>query len=751
MEQFKYWNMKNKSIVLIFIFAFVISPLIAQVGPSPYKKKTISRLEMLFEEGRHYYVDIGNKAQLKRVTDAYEATLSQCNDEGILTRQEWDSLLLFVKCYKLYGDYHYLNSDEDPQSFALAEKCYKEALAFVENPEHAALQEVNYYRFVLHEELAQLYFKQKRYSEAYTEMEAASRYSTYLDDDGKILDFISQVAMCKARIGKFDEAVDDINMVIGQYPDKKGEPYAEALRKKAKILMLQQENAGTGMAEPNGESLKCYKEYFALKKKDALQRLGDMSPEDREQYWMRIRPFVVDCYRLEGIDPAFLYDVTLFGKSLLLEYAQSGKPQSFTWKQVQKKLNPTDCAVEFVQYEKYGQKQMGALVLRKKGRPQFIKISSIKDLENLTLTDGDYLYDAVTVDCSDMKNELYNDSTIFHHIWTPELLTAIGKDTQRLYFAADGFFHELAIEYMLPKIPVLTSLKTENLYRLTSTRQLLVNSGKQRNGKMLLCGGVDFFKASQGDQNENEFCYTNDGQAYHHLKALKLGFGYLPGTETEIQGVRNEYDSALVVLLTDTLATETKVACMIGQYAIVHLATHGFFIGETPEGTDLLPASYDESLSQSGVVFAGATSSLYKKDFDAAQHDGILSSREISQMDFSGVELVVLSACQTALGYMTDDGVYGLQRSLKNAGVKAMILSLWSVDDEATSALMQAFYRHLKTEDIHAAFMHAREELINTYREPAEQFDPALMVSERTAPNFGLPEYYNAFVLIDVK
>lgn len=735
------------------MFCFATVSMMAQGVSVSYKKETIAHLEMLLEEGRKSYVEVGNKAQVKRIIDAYEAAISQSDKEGILSQRDKDSLLLFVKCYKLYGDYHYLNSDEDPRSFALAEKCFKEASAFVEDPGHETWgKDVFYYRFVMREELAQLYYKQGRFTEAYVEMKEAEKWMhAALSSENDILDFVSQLAMCKARIGQFKEALNDIDLVINSYPDKKGEPYGEALRKKAKILMLQQESDDTGMANPTDEALKCYKEYFAMKKADAMQRLGEMSPENREQYWMRIRPFIVDCYRTETADPAFLYDVTLFGKSLLLEYAHSGKPQSFNWKQVQKKLQSNDCAVEFIQYEKYGKKQMGALVLKKKGEPQFVRISSVEGLENLSLTDGDYLYDAVTTDCPDMKNELYNDSTNFSLIWTPELLTAIGKETQRLFFAADGLFHELAIEYMLPKLPALTSLKTENLYRLTSTRQLLVEPSKKRSRKVLLCGGIDFFKASQTADDGNEAQFTNDEQAYWHLKSMEFRFGNLPGTKTEIEGIRNEYDSSLIVFLTDTLATETRVACMIGQYPIVHMATHGFYLGETPEGTDLLPASYDESLSQSGIVFAGTTSALYRSDFDATQHDGILSAREIVQMDFSGVDLIVLSACQTAQGYMTDDGIYGLQRSLKNAGVKTMILSLWSVDDDATSLLMQAFYKYLKTEDIHTAFLHAREELINSYREPAEQFDPSLLVTELTEPNYGLPEYYNAFILIDVK
>lgn len=744
-----------KRIVCISISLLIATITFAQAPQSSIasKKAYLNHLEMLFEEGRHCYADIGNKAQLLRVIDAYSAAIQQGSNDGVLTQQIADSLMLYVKINKLVGDYHYLDSDQDSSSYGVAEKCFKNALTFAESVDHDQLPHVFYYRFVLHEELAQLYYKEGRYEEAYAEMGKAEKWvHTAVTSDEVVLDFISQLAICKARIGNFGEAIDDINMVLNSYPDKKSDHYAEALRKKAKILMLQQEDGGTGMADPSRDALKCYKEYFTLKKADALKRLGDMSAEDREQYWMRVRPFVVDCYRTEDADPAFLYDVTLFSKSLLLEYAQSGQPQEYTWKQVQRQLKSTDCAIEFVQYEKNNMKQMGALVLRKKGKPTFVKIGSVSGLEDISLMDGGTLYEAVRIDCPTLKNDLYTDSTNFALLWTPDLLKAIGKNTQRLYFAADGLFHELAIEYMLPKLPELTSLKTENLYRLTSTRELLVKDDKKRDGRVLLCGGIDFFNASPsiGDGKEAEF--TNDEQAYSNLKSQQFWFGNLPGTLAEIEGIRKEYDSLNVTLLTDTLATETRAAYQIGQHPIVHLATHGFYLGTMAEGTDLLPASYDESLSQSGIAFAGITSALFDKDFSAAQHDGILSAREIAQMDYSGVDLIVLSACQTAQGYMTDDGIYGLQRSLKNAGVKAMILSLWSVDDNGTAFLMQAFYRHMKESgDIHTAFMQARQDLINTQNDAEQEFDPVNLFMVPSEPNYNWPEFYNAFILIDIK
>ena len=718
---------------------------------STSKKAYLDHLETLFNEGRHSYVDIGNKAQLKRVIDAFEAAIKQGKADETITQKDEDSLLLQVKLDKLWGDYHYLNADQDASSFTQAEQYYKNALAFTEDKAHARHPDIFYYQFVMYQELGQLYYKQGHYKQAYDAMEDANMLSHLLKDDDEALNFNAQLAMCEARIGLFEDALDNINEVIGYYKNKKTEPYGEALRKKAKILMLQQENGGTDMVDPTRDALKCYKEYFTLKKTDALKRLGNMSAEDREHYWMRTRPFAVDCYRLEDADPAFLYDVTLFSKSLLLDYDPSGKPQNITWKQVQKKLQNNDCALEFIQYEKYGEKQMGALVLKKKGKPQFVRIGKLENIKNLTLAQGDLLYNAVKTDRPELKNELYSDSSLFQFIWTPELLTAIGKDTHRLYFAADGLFHELAIEYILPKMPELTALKTENLYRLSSTRQLLVKNKIKRNGKILLCGDIDYYGKSNSVTDSNEAKFTNDVQAYLHLKSLELLFDNLPGTKIEIEGIQKAYDSTLVVLLTDTLATEQHAAHLIGQHPIVHLATHGYYLGSLPEGTDLLPASYDESLSLSGIAFAGSSSALKSNNFNASQHDGIFSAREISQMDFSGVDLIVLSACQTAQGFMTDDGIYGLQRSLKRAGIKGMILSLWSIDDEAAPILMQAFYKHLQTEDIHTAFIHAREDLIAVAHESERSFDPVRMKGVDNSSDFKLPYFNDAFILIDIK
>ena len=99
--------------------------------------------------------------------------------------------------------------------------------------------------------------------------------------------------------------------------------------------------------------------------------------------------------------------------------------------------------------------------------------------------------------------------------------------------------------------------------------------------------------------------------------------------------------------------------------------------------------------------------------------DGILSAAEISNLDFNSCDIVVLSACETGLGEITDEGVFGLQRSFKIAGVNTIIMSLWEVDDQATSYMMQNFYKNLvKGKNKREAFSIAQAAVKKKYSDP---------------------------------
>ena len=116
---------------------------------------------------------------------------------------------------------------------------------------------------------------------------------------------------------------------------------------------------------------------------------------------------------------------------------------------------------------------------------------------------------------------------------------------------------------------------------------------------------------------------------------------------------------------------------------ILHIATHGFFEDDDPN-----TLMDDNPMTRSGLILAGT---------DKEGEDTRILASEAVTLDLDGTELVVLSACESGLGKSENgEGVYGIRRSLALAGAKSQVVSLWSVDDEATSYFMKSFYRKIK-------------------------------------------------------
>jgi CHAT domain-containing protein len=144
-------------------------------------------------------------------------------------------------------------------------------------------------------------------------------------------------------------------------------------------------------------------------------------------------------------------------------------------------------------------------------------------------------------------------------------------------------------------------------------------------------------------------------------------------------------------------ATEASFKKWSGKdVQMIHLSTHGFYVPKyrrsnlTKVTLNPFNSLDEQSLSRSGLLLAGANKAVKLKEISG--EDGILTAKEIARLDLSGVELVTLSACETALGDLSGEGVFCLQRGFKKAGAKTMIMSLWRVDDTATRLLMTCFY-----------------------------------------------------------
>jgi CHAT domain-containing protein len=163
-----------------------------------------------------------------------------------------------------------------------------------------------------------------------------------------------------------------------------------------------------------------------------------------------------------------------------------------------------------------------------------------------------------------------------------------------------------------------------------------------------------------------------------------MRFEPLPGTEAEGRAVA---DALGVKPFLGQRASETLLRELQGP-AVLHVATHGFFL---PDQSDPASPASENPLLRSGLAFAGANGAPPGAD------DGILTAFEMAGLDLWGTRLVVLSACETAVGEASvGEGVYGMRRALVIAGAESQLASLWKVDDLATQQLMTDYYKRLR-------------------------------------------------------
>ncbi len=193
-----------------------------------------------------------------------------------------------------------------------------------------------------------------------------------------------------------------------------------------------------------------------------------------------------------------------------------------------------------------------------------------------------------------------------------------------------------------------------------------------------------------------------------------MRFEPLPASEREVKEIislwmndrASERKTGDVVNLTRAAANETAFKDRAPGRRVLHLATHGFFLGgscssalassrgvggvKKVEPDQPPPVAGDNPLLLSGLVLAGAN---HRAQAGPEEEDGILTAEEIAAMDLSGVEWAVLSACETGVGKVeAGEGVFGLRRAFQVAGARTLIMSLWSVEDEAARQWMRALY-----------------------------------------------------------
>jgi CHAT domain-containing protein len=293
---------------------------------------------------------------------------------------------------------------------------------------------------------------------------------------------------------------------------------------------------------------------------------------------------------------------------------------------------------------------------------------------------------------------------------------------------------------LLYQIPIESHLLLDNdlqnkatkTFRMSSTRWLAFEEEKAESHDAVVYGGLAYGMSIK-EMEEDSKIYPKargiDESQDTHRKAIGR-IKDLPGTKTEAEEItqtinvqsRKDFHAQL---FTDSQGTEASFKNLDGQHKkVIHIATHGFYY-EAAEGAP------EDALSRSGLYMAGANNVYQGELLPSDIEDGVLTAKEIAALDFKGLDLVVLSACETGMGKITSDGVFGLQRSFKKAGANSIIMSLWKVDDAATSLLMTEFYKN---------WMYG-----NSKHDALEMAKQAV----RNNNEWKDPQYWSAFILLD--
>lgn len=393
--------------------------------------------------------------------------------------------------------------------------------------------------------------------------------------------------------------------------------------------------------------------------------------------------------------------------------------QEAHWPEVQNALRPGEAAIEFAQVKKPDSDSIfyTAYLLKADGQaPKQVFLFEAKETGALTATKR--LYAPVVP--SSGKN-LY---TLIGQPLAPYL-----NGISILYFAPAGILHQIN----LAAVPVSTTEIIADrcqLHRLVSTRQLIgMRNEDEKNSRpasALVMGGIRYESDSLALLATNRAVTGDASEQLERSATPGVPWSFLSGSKDEAQTVADYLrNTGIGVELAQGFdASEgffKKKAPFQTSPALIHMATHGFFVTRPDSSGASGFVSSDNPMVRAGLVLAGANRVWCGGEPIAGQEDGILTAQEISRMDLSGTELAVLSACGTGQGELeAGEGVRGLQRAFKMAGVRYVLMTLWNVQDVDAQEFMSLFYAAwLRPDgDIPGAFRTAQKEMRMRHTQP---------------------------------
>jgi CHAT domain-containing protein len=395
-----------------------------------------------------------------------------------------------------------------------------------------------------------------------------------------------------------------------------------------------------------------------------------------------------------------------------------------SWSQIKSRLQPNQAAVSFVRFSTVASSPAtaidtlyAAMIIRSASvAPSFVTLGSQRQLLQLLATSktatGFYGRGGIVAS----ENTVKSGESIYNLVWKP--IEQHLKGVTQVYFSVEGVLNQIAFAAIpFPGTTAKTAFKDRyvggryKLNQLFSTRQLVQGIQPFRLSAGMssaLFGDINYETRRSNRSRKNA---GNTGSQLNYLQTLlqkdqKKSFDPLDATRKEVEDIHRLLRNSKAITGAD--ASKKRLLQFSGHSpTLLHIATHGVYVRP---GAKRLDNTIDEALMRTSLVFAGANQLWESQPQYQYVDDGLLTAYEVSNQDFTQTRLIVLSACETALGDLRGtEGVFGLQRAFRMAGVEKLILSLWPVEDVATQQFMSFFYNNLKdNQEIRDAFSNAQ-------------------------------------------
>lgn len=403
------------------------------------------------------------------------------------------------------------------------------------------------------------------------------------------------------------------------------------------------------------------------------------------------------------------------------EYADFTRRLEIEWEDVQDALGDKDVAIEILAADEHIDEDTppyyAALVLRKGwDAPKFVELCGAEELQAYFDSENGLA----------MMYREANSRKLYDLIWGK--LAEHINEGDNVYFSPGGLLHQVNVELLQDADGRLANEKY-NLHRVSSTRELCFEKPKIAHSEAVLYGGLMYDMDSTAMVAQSRA--VRPEEEHYAMRGLQLDslrgkLNYLSASKTEVEKISKQMSQHGIktTLYVEQVGNEESFKALSGKKTpIIHIATHGFFFKNEEAkvkpffrmmSMDQERPRPDNSLRRSGLAFAGAQKAWDGEEIPKGIDDGVMLAQEIASMDLAGTDLVALSACETGLGEINSEGVFGLQRAFKKAGVQTLVMSLWKVHDEATALFMQTFYGNLlsgksKRDSFAAAQMALRE------------------------------------------